>query len=229
MQDESLRIALEDTMSEYYLEALPPHQSIALSTPPPPPPPPHFDARWEAAMMGGTDILKRSLLILDDELDTALEHFHKPVRCNPVMNSTPATSLQCPHPGCQSKVLYTRKCDLEKHYRFHFRKYFCRIPGCALCEMNSLTVSGSGYGGFSTKKDRDRHEKSHFPALTCEYCGKLFSRRDNLRDHWRKRHYEKAVTHTGPTYASVLGDIGPMGYIDPYKTTYYLTPSEYIH
>ncbi|PTB37056.1 hypothetical protein M441DRAFT_261213 [Trichoderma asperellum CBS 433.97] len=186
MQGEASRMAPEDTTLECYVEALPPYQSIVLSTQPRP----QIGTRREATMMIGMDISKGRQPILDDKSNTTLEHFYRPLHCNPVPSSAPTTSLKCPHPACQSKVLYTRKCDLEKHYRSHFRKYFCRISECSLCEMNSLTVSGSGYSGFATRKDRDRHERSHFPALSCKCCGKVFSRLDNLRDHWRKRHSE---------------------------------------
>ncbi|KAL9469398.1 hypothetical protein ACSS6W_011092 [Trichoderma asperelloides] len=185
MQCEASKTAPEDTMLECYVEALPPYQSIVHSTQPRP----QIDTGGGATMMSGMDVSKGRQLILVDKSNNTLEQFYRPLYCNPVSSSTP-TTLKCPHPACQSKVLYTRKCDLEKHYRSHFRKYFCRISECSLCEMNSLTVSGSGYGGFATKKDRDRHERSHFPALSCECCAKVFSRLDNLRDHWRKRHSE---------------------------------------
>ncbi|KAJ3497288.1 hypothetical protein NLG97_g2020 [Lecanicillium saksenae] len=85
---------------------------------------------------------------------------------------------RCPHPSCTSEVLFTRQCDLTKHYRQHERKHLCRIPtgdGCLI--------------GFATPKDRNRHESSHAPpSIVCNHCGRFFSRQDNLRDHRRKRH-----------------------------------------
>lgn len=87
-------------------------------------------------------------------------------------------TLRCPHPSCSSKTVFTRQCDVDKHYRLHFRQYFCRIEGCP----QNQTVA------FATVKDRDRHERAHNPSIPCEHCGKLFSRQDNLRDHCRRRH-----------------------------------------
>lgn len=95
-------MALEDAMLECYVQALPPYQSIMLSTQPRL----YIDTRVEATMMSGSDILKRRLLILDDELKNILEQFHEPLHCNLMRNSTSATSLQCPVAPHGWKVLY---------------------------------------------------------------------------------------------------------------------------
>ncbi len=97
------------------------------------------------------------------------------------IDGQPALVLECPHPSCNSKALFKRQCDLDKHYRLHFRKHFCRIPGCRRTDLESPL-------GFATTKDRDRHERLHNPSITCQYCGRLFSRFDNLRAHCRRRH-----------------------------------------
>jgi len=85
-------------------------------------------------------------------------------------------TLKCTFDGCTSKAVFTRQCDLAKHYRQHFRKYQCRVEGC------------QASAGFATKKDRARHERTHNPSILCEHCGRKFSRQDNLRDHIRRRH-----------------------------------------
>lgn len=89
-----------------------------------------------------------------------------------------AAGLRCPHPSCSSKTVFMRQCDVDKHYRLHFRQYLCRIEGCQ--QKQGLA--------FATVKDRDRHERAHNPSIPCQHCGKLFSRQDNLRDHCRRRH-----------------------------------------
>ena len=85
-------------------------------------------------------------------------------------------TLKCTFDGCTSKAVFTRQCDLAKHFRQHFRKYQCRVEGC------------QASAGFATKKDRARHERTHNPSILCEHCGRKFSRQDNLRDHIRRRH-----------------------------------------
>lgn len=78
----------------------------------------------------------------------------------------------CAWPGCTSRSRFTRACDLRKHYKRHSKTLFCRHNGCPQ----------STEGGFSSKKDRARHEAKHNPMITCEWegCGRLFSRVDNM-------------------------------------------------
>jgi hypothetical protein len=78
----------------------------------------------------------------------------------------------CAWPGCTSRSRFTRACDLRKHYKRHSKTLFCRHEGCPQ----------STEGGFSSKKDRARHEAKHNPMITCEWenCGRLFSRVDNM-------------------------------------------------
>jgi hypothetical protein len=44
--------------------------------------------------------------------------------------------------------------------------------------------------GFSSKKDRARHEAKHNPGIICEAagCGRVFSRVDNMKDHVKRIH-----------------------------------------
>lgn len=78
----------------------------------------------------------------------------------------------CAWPGCTSRSRFTRACDLRKHYKRHSKTLFCRHDGCPQATE----------GGFSSKKDRARHEAKHNPMITCEWdeCGRLFSRVDNM-------------------------------------------------
>lgn len=87
---------------------------------------------------------------------------------------------RCAHPGCSSKTVFTRACDLRKHYNRHRKYLFCRFNGCPQARE----------GGFSSKKDRARHEAKHNPQITCEWqgCGRVFSRADNMKDHVRRIH-----------------------------------------
>ena len=81
-------------------------------------------------------------------------------------------SWSCVWPGCTSRTRFTRACDLHKHYKRHSKTLFCRYYGCPQ----------SMQAGFSSKKDRARHEAKHNPMVMCEWesCGRLFSRVDNM-------------------------------------------------
>lgn len=82
----------------------------------------------------------------------------------------------CDHAGC-SKVC-ARLCDLRKHKKRHQKPFPCRNR----CESY-----------FSTEKDRDRHERSKHKKeewLTCAVCGHQTARKDNMKDHVRRRHGE---------------------------------------
>ncbi|KAJ5921664.1 hypothetical protein N7454_009138 [Penicillium verhagenii] len=87
---------------------------------------------------------------------------------------------RCAHPGCTSRTSFRRGCDLRKHFNRHRKHLFCRHEGCPQ----------SRQGGFSSKKDRARHEARHNPGVVCEWegCGRVFSRVDNMRDHLRRIH-----------------------------------------
>ena len=89
-------------------------------------------------------------------------------------------SWRCAHPGCTSQAVFHRGCDLRKHFRRHTKFLFCRHEDCPQ----------STEGGFSSKKDRDRHEAKHKPGVPCDWegCDRLFSRVDNMKDHVRRIH-----------------------------------------
>ncbi|KAK1964067.1 hypothetical protein LY78DRAFT_739348 [Colletotrichum sublineola] len=86
---------------------------------------------------------------------------------------------RCRYEGCRSTRVFVRACDLRKHFRGHDKYFFCTERPCA----------GAGVG-FSTKKDYQRHMGSHQPAIQCPHpdCGRIFSRKDNMREHFRKIH-----------------------------------------
>ena len=83
---------------------------------------------------------------------------------------------KCAYPGCNSKAIFVRPCDLRKHYNRHQKLYFCRHDDC------------NDTNGFSSKKDRTRHEARHNPGVKCEWegCERIFSRVDNMRDHLKR-------------------------------------------
>ncbi|PKX89696.1 putative C2H2 transcription factor [Aspergillus novofumigatus IBT 16806] len=92
----------------------------------------------------------------------------------------PDGSWRCAYPGCTSAATFHRGCDLRKHFNRHRKHLFCRHEGCPQAVA----------GGFSSKKDRARHEAKHNPGVVCEWpdCGRVFSRVDNMKDHVRRIH-----------------------------------------
>ena len=87
---------------------------------------------------------------------------------------------RCAFPGCTSTSKFVRACDLRKHYWRHNKTFFCRWEGCPKAIE----------GGYSSKKDRTRHEAKHDPGVHCEWddCDRVFSRVDNMKDHVRRIH-----------------------------------------
>ncbi|ERF73654.1 hypothetical protein EPUS_00907 [Endocarpon pusillum Z07020] len=129
----------------------------------------------------------------------------------PVPQASPnaTQTWRCAYPNCSSRALFTRGCDLRKHYNRHSKHLFCRIKGCPQSgprvaeggnnNANGASIAGFGGvgmgGGFSSKKDRARHEAKHNPRILCEWvgeggerCGRRFSRVDNMKDHVRRIH-----------------------------------------
>lgn len=63
----------------------------------------------------------------------------------------------CAYPNCTSQAAFIRGCDLRKHYRRHTKSLFCRHEECPQ----------SREGGFSSRKDRERHESKVLLVLSC--------------------------------------------------------------
>jgi len=93
-------------------------------------------------------------------------------------------SWRCAYSHCTSQAIFTRGCDLRKHFRRHTKSLYCSYEDCPQ----------SRDGGFSSKKDRDRHEAKHAPKIHCTQrgCERVFSRVDNMKDHVRRIHRKDA-------------------------------------
>ena len=118
-----------------------------------------------------------------------------------VPSADPTTQAwRCAYPGCTSRATFIRGCDLRKHYNRHSKHLFCRVDGCPQSQAAAEAaarpqIDGVLTGGFSSKKDRARHEAKHNPGIRCEWkgpegeeCGRVFSRMDNMKDHVRRIH-----------------------------------------
>lgn len=110
-------------------------------------------------------------------------HVHRDLTNYGIPN--PDGTWRCAYPGCSSQALFRRGCDLRKHYNRHRKHLFCRYEGCPQAVR----------GGFSSKKDRDRHEAKHNPEIPCEWdgCRRVFSRMDNMKDHVRRIHKRRDI------------------------------------
>lgn len=71
-------------------------------------------------------------------------------------------------------------------------------PACPQSAASCANRKDGG-GGFSSNKDRARHEAKHDPRIRCEWrgkdargvevrCDRVFSRTDNMKDHVRRIH-----------------------------------------
>lgn len=82
-----------------------------------------------------------------------------------------ASNWRCAFAGCQSSRIFVRACDLRKHFRGHEKVFFCERKEC----------QGAGVG-FASRKDYQRHMRSHQPAIECPHtgCERVFSRKDNM-------------------------------------------------
>ena len=118
-------------------------------------------------------------------------------------SGTEPQTWRCAYPGCTSRAVFARGCDLRKHFNRHSKHLFCRVDGCPQSAPRDIADgkrgSISATGGFSSKKDRARHEAKHNPGIRCEWrsldgeqCGRVFSRMDNMKDHVRRIHKKGA-------------------------------------
>lgn len=151
---------------------------------------------------------RRHSLLPQRSSGSSLHAYGVPIRSS---DSTTAQAWRCAFPNCTSRAVFTRGCDLRKHYNRHSKHLFCRVDGCPQSEAACIAVAQQQAiqagaevsdpsklavtGGFSSKKDRARHEAKHNPGIKCEWkgpngeeCGRLFSRMDNMKDHVRRIH-----------------------------------------
>jgi hypothetical protein len=145
---------------------------------------------------GSTSMSMRPTLRSDStSSNSSLHAYGIPVADPSSASGQPA--WRCAYPGCTSRATFTRGCDLRKHYNRHSKHLFCRVDGCPQSQAAAAARSADGTltGGFSSKKDRARHEAKHNPGIKCEWkgpqgeeCGRLFSRMDNMKDHVRRIH-----------------------------------------
>ncbi|EAW12448.1 C2H2 type zinc finger domain protein [Aspergillus clavatus NRRL 1] len=101
----------------------------------------------------------------------------------------------CPYPRCKSTLQFTRAREFHRHYKQHFKRFFCRYRDCPQSEPEPNCPRFESKSGFATRKDRARHEAKHNPEIRCDWrdnrgeqCTRVFSRMDNMRDHVRRIH-----------------------------------------
>lgn len=151
---------------------------------------------------------RRPSLLHHRQSSSSLHAYGIPIRSP---DTTAIQAWRCAFPNCTSRAIFTRGCDLRKHYNRHSKHLFCRVDGCPQSEAACVAVAQQQAiqagaeisdpsklavtGGFSSKKDRARHEAKHNPGIKCEWtgpngeeCGRLFSRMDNMKDHVRRIH-----------------------------------------
>lgn len=150
---------------------------------------------------------RRESILSNRSSSSSLHAYGIPIRSQ---DSSTVQAWRCAFPNCTSRAVFTRGCDLRKHYNRHSKHLFCRVDGCPQSEAACIAIAqrqavqaGADInlanlaisGGFSSKKDRARHEAKHNPGIKCEWtgpngedCERLFSRMDNMKDHVRRIH-----------------------------------------
>lgn len=156
-----------------------------------------------ASPVGDSERSRRASLLPQRSSSSSLHAYGIPIRS---ADSSSVQAWRCAFPNCTSRAVFTRGCDLRKHYNRHSKNLFCRVDGCPQSEAACVRVAQEQAiqagadasnpsklavsGGFSSKKDRARHEAKHAPSIRCEFpdCGRVFSRMDNMKDHCRRIH-----------------------------------------
>ncbi|KFA52460.1 hypothetical protein S40293_10288 [Stachybotrys chartarum IBT 40293] len=105
---------------------------------------------------------------------------------------------RCTFQNCQSTTIFTTGRDFRRHYLQHIKRFFCRHKNCP---QSTSDPEGANTKGFATHKDRARHEARHNPAIKCpghnrngRQCTRIFSRIDNMKDHYRRIHEKGCKT-----------------------------------
>lgn len=117
---------------------------------------------------------------VSNHLPTQLDHSTSDPTLRPAITSPrssesaqPPQTRSFPCPSCPK--MYSKKYELTKHQKRHAPPCACPYPPCTRA--------------FSENKDLERHiNDKHTRAniLTCERCGKEFSRKENLTRHAKK-------------------------------------------
>ncbi|KAJ5471989.1 hypothetical protein N7539_008558 [Penicillium diatomitis] len=98
--------------------------------------------------------------------------------------------IYCDHTDCQAAPpTFRRPCEWKKHMDKHDRPYKCYEPGCD--KIQGLTYSGGllHHQREVHKKNNDTKEPLMCPYTDCNRStGNGFTRRENLREHLRRRH-----------------------------------------
>ncbi|RAH65501.1 C2H2-type zinc finger protein [Aspergillus aculeatinus CBS 121060] len=87
----------------------------------------------------------------------------------------------CQHRACVTKTGFSRKRDLQKHMRIHFKPVEC--PMCTVTTAQQIHMRRHievHHGGWARQLWQ--------VGAVCKLCGKSFTRRDNLRRHYRTQH-----------------------------------------
>ncbi|KAF7712897.1 Zinc finger C2H2 type domain-containing protein [Penicillium ucsense] len=98
--------------------------------------------------------------------------------------------IYCDHQDCQPMPpTFRRPCEWSKHMDKHDRPFRCHEPGCNRGQ-------GFTYSGGLLRHQREVHKKytNAITPIVCPYTdcnrssGNGFTRRENLREHLRRRH-----------------------------------------
>ena len=104
---------------------------------------------------------------VDSTTSTAEPELWQPEDLHQIGFQDDYANWRCKHGSCTADKVFSRACDLRKHYRSHIKSFFCDESDC----MWSVA-------GFSNSKDYRRHKQSHNPQFRCSApgCNRRFGR-----------------------------------------------------
>lgn len=198
-QEQYIPMSMNPNPNPYYaMHSIPIHQSQSLPLPIPRQTLPSTPALTASASttMTPTCVHPNTPINSNSKNERASPEEREKLPITKYGHPLPNGTYRCAHPNCTSQTTFRRACDLRKHYNQHRRHLFCRYEGCPQSQSQAQTQAeslgrGGGFGvGFSSNKDRARHEAKHNPGVMCEWegCGRVFSRVDNMKDHVRRIH-----------------------------------------
>ncbi|KAK6814938.1 hypothetical protein RU639_009658 [Aspergillus parasiticus] len=108
-------------------------------------------------------------------------------------SATSERVYRCDHPECQSRRGFTQEAHLIKHMRTH-KPVLCPRPGCTVQAAKTKDIRRHV---MVVHKLWAKNQWNMEESFCCEICSEPFTRKDNLRRHYKKKHEDTTGTGMG--------------------------------